>query len=305
MHQSTIPDIGVRDLLAILTVAQSGSFIAASLTLHMSQPALTRTVQRVEDAVGVPLFRRTTRRVEITPPGREFVAVAERVLNDLRIASRNLREVSDELRGQVIVSSVMSVAQTTLPAIVAGYRKSRPAVEIHVREGVHGAVIEDIRGGIADLGVTYMGDLPEGFVAEAIGTEAFFAILPPNHSLRRKRSLSLPDFAQQPLVSFPAGSRTRRLIEGSATSIGVLLDHSVTVTQFATLVSFVAAGVGLSIVPGGVLPTARAAGLEVRPIVSPEISREMGIVRLADRELTPVVAAFLTLLRADLGKAMR
>ena len=118
MHQSTIPDVGARDLLAILTVAQSGSFIAASLTLHMSQPALTRTVQRVEEALGVALFRRTTRRVEITSPGREFVAVAERILNDLRITSRHMREVSDEERGQVILSSVMSVAQTALPAIV-------------------------------------------------------------------------------------------------------------------------------------------------------------------------------------------
>lgn len=304
MHQSTIPDVGARDLLAILTVAQSGSFIAASLTLHMSQPALTRTVQRVEEALGVALFRRTTRRVEITSPGREFVAVAERILNDLRITSRHMREVSDEERGQVILSSVMSVAQTALPAIVAEHRQSRPGVEIHVREGVHGTVIEDVRGGIADLGVTYMGDLPEGFVSEPVGTEDFFVILPPEHPLRRKRGIELCDLAQVPLVSFPADSRTRRLIESAVTSIGVVLDHSVTVTQFATLVSFVAAGVGAAIVPSGILLQARNAGLETRPIVSPAVSRELGVIWLADREMSPSTVGFFASLQKNMRRSM-
>ena len=105
-----IPDLGSRQLLAVLAIADYGSFIAAAAFLKTSQPALTRTIKRIEDVLGVSLFDRTTRRVQLTAAGREFVAVAERVLNDLRISVRSMRNLVDQQRGQVIVASIMSQA---------------------------------------------------------------------------------------------------------------------------------------------------------------------------------------------------
>src|SRR5262245_53305800 len=99
----------------------------------MSQPALTRTVQRVEQALGLQLFRRTTRRIGVTPAGEEFIALANRVLDDLRLSFGNMQEIAGEQRGQVIVSTVMSVAYNQLPRIVAGYRASKPGIEIQLR----------------------------------------------------------------------------------------------------------------------------------------------------------------------------
>ena len=97
-----IPDLGSRQLLAVLAIADYGSFIAAAAFLKTSQPALTRTIKRIEDVLSVSLFERTTRRVQLTTAGREFVAVAERVLNDLRMSVRSMRELADQQRGQVI-----------------------------------------------------------------------------------------------------------------------------------------------------------------------------------------------------------
>lgn len=305
MHQSTIPDVGVRDLLAVLTVSQTGSFMAASLSLNMSQPALTRTVQRVEKALGVALFHRTTRRVEITAAGREFVMVVERMLNDLRITSRNMREVSEALRGQVIVSTVMSFAQTTLAPVVAQSRKDRPGIEIHIREGVHGDVVEDIRRGTADFGITYMGDLPQGIASEPFGAEGFFVLLPSKHRLTKKRSIEMAQFKGVPMVSFSSNSRTRRLIENAAALAGVILDQSVTVGQFSTLVCLVAANVGVAIVPGAVVQQARLAGLEARPIVAPRITRELGTIWLAHREMSPAARGLYGLLERSLKDSVR
>src|SRR5437879_2834909 len=113
----------------------------------------------IEGILGVRLFDRSTRSVRITTAGKEFVAVAERILNDLRITLRSMRELSDQQRGQVIVSSIMSVANGQLPRLVAEYRKAFPGIEIHVRDGVHGGVLEDVRSGAADFGITYLGEL--------------------------------------------------------------------------------------------------------------------------------------------------
>jgi len=175
---SNIPDLGSRQLLAVLAIADYGSFIAAAAFLKTSQPALTRTIKRIEDVLGVSLFERTTRRVQLTPAGREFVAVAERVLNDLRISVRSMRDLADQQRGQVIVAAIESVATGLLPRIIAEYHIARPAVELRVREGVHGAVLEDVRSGVADLGITFVDELPDTIAMVPLGREVFHAVTP-------------------------------------------------------------------------------------------------------------------------------
>jgi DNA-binding transcriptional LysR family regulator len=156
MDQALIPDLSSKELQAVCTIAEYGSFMAASLTLNVSQSALTRTVQRVEQAVGLELFRRTTRRIEITPAGQEFIALSNRILADLRISFESMREISDEERGLVIASAVMSVAYTQLPGILARYRQARARIQIQLREGVHGGVLEDVRSGVSDFGIDHV-----------------------------------------------------------------------------------------------------------------------------------------------------
>ena len=304
MRVSHVPDLSGRDLQAVLAVAEYRSFIAAAACLHTSQPALTRIIKRTEDVLGVRLFDRTTRRVEITAAGKEFVAVAERMLNDLSISVRSMREIGEAARGQVIVSSIMSVASSVLPRIAAAYRSMRPGVVLSVREGVHGSVLEDVRSGFADLGITYVDEVPEFVTATRIRREVFDVVLPRTHPLlrgagRRRRPLGLgmADIAAFPLVSLPSDSRTRRLIDAAASGAGVSLSHVVTVTQFATLMSFVRAGVGLAIVPSGSLANARGRSLVVRPLTRPRLTHHLGLIRLRDREPTPAAAAFAVLLQ--------
>ena len=206
MHPSSVPDLSSRQLHAVLAVAEYNSFIAAAAFLKTSQPALTRTIKRVEDVLGVRLFDRSTRRVGITAAGKEFVAVAERILNDLRISVRSMREIGEEQRGQIIISSIMSVANGLLPAIVAKYRASRPGIEIILREGVHGTVFEDIRSGTADLGITYVDDLPDFIEAKRMGREVFDVILPRTHPLgktSKHAAVALSDLVSFPFVSLP------------------------------------------------------------------------------------------------------
>src|SRR5271156_234998 len=102
MSTSGFPDLTSRQLETVLALAEYGSFIAAAALLRTSQPAVTRTLKHVEEVLGIRLFERSTRSVQITPAGKEFVGVATRVLNDLRITINSMRELSDQRRGQVI-----------------------------------------------------------------------------------------------------------------------------------------------------------------------------------------------------------
>jgi DNA-binding transcriptional LysR family regulator len=299
MPPAKVPDLSARQLHAVLAVAEYNSFIAAAAFLRTSQPALTRTIKRVEDVLGVRLFDRSTRRVAITTPGREFVAVAERMLNDLRISVSSMRQIGEEQRGQIIISSIMSVANGLLPAIVAKYRASRPGIEIILREGVHGTVLEDIRSGTADLGATYLDNVPDFIQAKRVSREVFDVILPRSHPLikaARRSSVTLAELAGFQLVSLPHESRTRRIIDGAAAAAGHTLHHAATVTQFATMMSFVRAGVGIAIVPSGATAGLLGRDLAALTLTKPRLSRDVGLIWLRERELTPAARGFASLL---------
>ncbi|WP_028604307.1 LysR family transcriptional regulator [Ottowia thiooxydans] len=299
MATEILPDLSSRELQAICAIAECGSFMSAAITLNVSQPALTRTVQRVEKAVGLELFRRSTRRVEVTPAGQEFISLATRVLADLRISFGNMREITDEQRGIVTVSTVMSVAYTQLPRIIAGYRQVKPKIELQVREGVHGTVSDDVRSGSSDLGVTYIDDVASEFSTISLSHEVFHVVMPSKHPLAKQSKINLDDLRSFPLISLPKEAQTRRLLDSHASVIGVTLSHAVTVNHFATLVQCVYAGVGIAIVPSGAVPAALHADLVTRPLMQPKLSRTIGVILLKDRTLTPSARGFLSHLQAD------
>jgi DNA-binding transcriptional LysR family regulator len=303
MPSQRLPDLSARQLRAVLAVAEYRSFIAAAAEMKTSQPALTRTIQQVERLLGLALFSRSTRQVSLTPAGREFVALAERLLNEMRIGLAAMRELADQQRGQVMIASILSLGQGVLPVVLAEYNRRFPGVEIQLREGVQGQVQEDVRSGLVDFGLGYVEDLPEGFHRESLTVEEFQVVLPQHHPLVARREVELAALRGERLVSLPPESRTRKLLDGAAAAAGFSFGHGIAVNQFATLYGLVRCGAGIGVVPTGAGPVARDPGLVFRPLVAPRLSREVGMLRLADRVLTPSAEGVLAALRARLRHA--
>jgi DNA-binding transcriptional LysR family regulator len=134
MRRDALPDLGSRELMAVIAVAQYRSFMAAAASLNLSQPAMTRMIKRVESELGVALFIRTTRQVAITEAGHEFAALAQRLLNDLKINVVHLRGKTGQLKGQVVVSSVFSLADAILPSLAADFGSRFPGIELRGAE---------------------------------------------------------------------------------------------------------------------------------------------------------------------------
>jgi DNA-binding transcriptional LysR family regulator len=291
------PDLSTRQLRAVVAVAENRSFVAAAVELKTSQPALTRTIQQVEALVGVALFSRSTRQVSVTPAGREFVALAERLLAEMRIGLAAMRDLADQRRGQVIIASIMSLGQGVLPALLAGYLSRFPGVEIQLREGVQGQVQEDVRAGLADFGLGYIEDLPPGFTTEPLAREEFHVVLPRDHPLAGQARVRLAALRGERLVSLPPESRTRRLLDGAAAAAGFSFGHGIAVNQFATLYALVRAGAGISVVPGGAGPLREDPELVFRPLAAPRLTRQVGVLRLAERPPSPAAEGLLAAIR--------
>lgn len=303
-HPSNVPDIRARELLTVVALAEYGSFVAAAAHLKTSQPALTRTVKRVERILGVTLFARNTRRVEITAAGREFVAVAERVLTDLQLTVRNMTEVSSEQRGRITLTTYSAFASHTLPDLVRRYRETRPSIEVRIREGRQSEIVEDVRSGVADFGIGYVNTLPDMLQAALLRKETLHAVVPLAHPLaaRKRPRVRLADLRDEPLVSPPSDTYLRRLIDGAAAAAGFTLHYAVTVERLLSVVNHVRAGVGIAILPWGVLPAQPWTGFQAALLVEPTMTVSVGLITLRGRYLTPAAASMMGLIQQEIRK---
>ena len=297
------PDLHTRQLRAVLALAEYRSFVAAAAGLKVSQPALTRTIKQLEARLGVLLFTRSTREVAATDAGKEFAALAERLINDLKIGVESVRERASEPRGQIVVASVISLASLISPRLIADFARRFGGVEIHLREGLQSSVRDDVRSGVADFGVAYVDHLPRLFATERLGEERFHAVLPVGHPLAARREIRLRALEGVPLVSLPAESRTRQLLDAAAAAATITLNHAATANRLPTLYSLVGNGVGLAVLAGSECPRGQQAGVVARPITDPRITAEIGIVRLRERDLSTGAASLLAVIRAGLKQA--
>jgi DNA-binding transcriptional LysR family regulator len=293
MQPFRVPGLNARELQALVAIAHFGSLIGAAAFLQTSQSALSRTVTRIEKLVGVRLFRRSTRRIELTPAGREFVAVSERVLNDLRIALGGLREVAGEQRGQVIVSALPIVVHHAMPPIVRAFCEQRPLVDLQIRAGYSGAVTEDVVGGLADFGIV-AGDVVSSAVERVdLRRESLYVIVPRDHALAETSApVRLAQLRDVPLISPPRDSQARLQIEGAAAAAGIHLRQAVLVPGFPEIIEYVRAGVGIGFVPAGALPQPLPDDVVARLLSAPALSISISMIRLLGRHMSPAAEAF-------------
>ena len=297
------PDLSSRQLHCVVSLARYGSFVAAASDLGLSQPALTRAIMRVEDTLGIRLFTRSTRRVALTAAGREFVPVAERLLADLEIGIRNMQALGGQQRGRLVIACLMSVAYGLLPKVIADYRKRHEGIDLEIREGVHSAIAEDVRSGLADFGIgdtSGASTIPASIDVEPLTEEGFHVVLRRNHPLAVKKRLRITDLASETLIAMPFGAGMRRSIDVAAAAVDIAFDRTITVSQFATIFKLVQAGVGLSIVPNSALATAVYDGIVARPLDERRLTRRLGLLRLRDRAASPAAEGFIDLLRVRL-----
>jgi len=290
-----VPNLSMKHLRTVVTLARFGSFVAAASYLRMSQPGVSRIVQQAEARLGVKLFARGTRSVSQTEAGA--------LLGEFLQQAQKARTLDGEMRGQLIIASLMSISHRVLPAALVAFRKKHPKIHVQIREGLTSAVAEDVASGIADFGIGNALGLAEGIVAEALVNEPCYVVMPKRHRLAALPAVSLKDIGDEPMISMPSHSGLRRTLDMAANDRGVVFNHSIITNQFGSLFDFVARGLGVAIVPASALPEGGSA-IVVKPL-RPAITRRIGILRLADKNLAPASQAFLEIFQPKFLAAAR
>lgn len=120
-------NVTLRQIHAFLAAADLGNFTRAAERLNMTQPALSLAIRELETELGIRLFDRTTRRVELTQVGAELSHSARKLIDDLELAMRNARDLAERKRGRIVVAAPPLLAAMILPGAIVDYRNCIPA----------------------------------------------------------------------------------------------------------------------------------------------------------------------------------
>lgn len=296
-------NIDTRQLRAFLTVAECGSFTRAAGRLHLSQPALTVQIRRLEEQLGLRLFDRNTRSVALTGAGAELVPRLARILADLDGALSDARDLTALRRGVVRLAVLPSFASGILPEIIAAFRDERPQIDFLLRDVIASGVERLLLDGEVDIGL--MGG-PIGHPDIEIAFRSrdhMHAVFPAGHPLERVRSLGLAELARFPLILMDAATSVRRVVDTAFAGAGIAPLRSAEVIYMTTAVGMVRAGLGVAILPGSAMEVRAVESLRSRRIESEALSREISIVRRRGRSIPAASALFLEALQQALPSA--
>jgi LysR family carnitine catabolism transcriptional activator len=288
----------LRHLSAFAAVARAGGFTQAARRLHSTQPAVTLLIRQLEENLGARLFDRTTRSVQLTAAGAQFLPGVERLLADLEATIGGVREAVERARGRVVVAALPSIASSILPQAIAEVRRANPEIVVSVRDAVAGRISAMVGSGEVDIGIGQRAGDDADVAFTKLLSDRLVAACPRAHALASRRRVAWVDLVGQPFISMSADSSVRRLVEEAFAAAGRRHEPAYEVLYMTTAVAMVAKDLGIAVLPSTALTAMNLRGIVVRPITAPVVEREIGSLTRRARSLSPAAQFFARTLAA-------
>ncbi|MDR3536275.1 MAG: LysR family transcriptional regulator [Acetobacteraceae bacterium] len=296
--------IDAPGLAAFLTVVETGTVHAAAILLGLSQPALTRRLQRLEAALGVALFVRSGQRLRLSEAGQRLLPQAQAHLDGLNQALDALRDAARYGAASVTLGCLATLSVSVLPGILAEYAAARPQVRVRVLDLTAREIEQAVRDGTADFALAMLGVPEPGLTQEVLATEPMVLLAPARHPIAVEVSVDWAGLAGLPLISIGPQSANRRLLESVQASRGLALEWRHEVQRLSTAVALVAAGVGLTVVPQLAARTHAEPDIRTVRLTGPTVMRRLGVLRRAGTPLSAAADALRRLCARELRRLL-
>ena len=240
----------LQQLRYAVAIAEEQSFTRAAQRCFVVQSALSRQIKSLESELGVRLFARTSRKVEVTPAGEAFVQQARLCLQAAERAKTSAAAAHGEIRGSLTIGVIPTVTAVDIAAVLGAFRRSYPEVGVHVRTGGSDEFLRRIAAGQLDVGLLGLaeGVTPQGVQTRKLSRERLVAVLSKGHRFAGRRRLRLEDLADEPFVDFPEGSSGREQSDLAFDRAGLRREVSFEVNTADLLTGLVRQGLGVALV---------------------------------------------------------
>ncbi|WP_353397520.1 LysR substrate-binding domain-containing protein [Hydrogenophaga sp. 5NK40-0174] len=294
-------NLNTRQLRAFLHLVREKSFTRAAASSYLSQPAFSALIRQLEDDVGVRLFDRTTRQVELTREGEEFEVSARRLLEEFDHAMSEVRDSVAIRRGRVSIALLPSLAADWLPPVLAQYHEQFPGVELRIADVLSEACVQAVKAGQADFALAATRVDSRELQAELFCSDRFHLVCRADHPLATSPSLRPKDLAQWPFVQLSRTSSVRQHLD--AAMHPNTLRQILEVDQLASVSGMVSAGLGISVVPALSLYQFQSPELAIRPLNWRGLKRDIYLIRRREKSLSIAAQRFYEWVMANRPKS--
>jgi DNA-binding transcriptional LysR family regulator len=297
--------LDVKRLRVLREVAAKGSFSAAAESLAYTQSAVSQQIAALEREAGTKLVERSARGVRMTEAGAALVRHADVILARLADAEAELEAIAGLRGGRLRLVSFATAGATLMPRAIALFRERHPGVELTLAPAEPDEALAKLRSGDADIGLLI--DAPfcaiddEGVERTHLLDDPMYVVLPAGHPLAAKPRIRLQELASDPWIGGSSGGCPDTLILMRACNAAGfeprIAFHS---DDYLAIQGFVAAGVGVSLIPDLALLAVRD-DVAIRSLASRPPIRRLQAATLRDAYRSPAVEAMLDVL-ADIGR---
>lgn len=239
----------LKQLKAFLVLARTLNYANAADELCLSQSALSLSIKTLEEELGGKLFKRNTRRVDITTEGLSLIPYAKKLLANWEDMEKDVKQRFKLHRGTLNIASMPFATHAVLPAVMHEFSKLHPNISFSIHDVTNEKIIEKVQEGIFEIGICYEPKHSEQLTFELVFKEDFVALVPKDHALAKRKSVSMAELCSYPFVTLQKPSIIRHVIEQTCVENNLVLDLKVECHQISSLSHFVAYGMGVTAIP--------------------------------------------------------
>lgn len=293
--------IDLAEIEAILAVAEFGSFGEAADHLAISQSAISARIRSAEEALGVKLFHRTTRKVTITSHGERLKNRALSTLSELKSVIEEFRDEERLARGHVKVGSTPTISAIALPDLVSKFSQEFPGITVSIRDDFFGEALERVANGDVDLGLVPVNSDYESYAIdfEHLFIEKMVILAPLRHPLQKLKRVTLSDVARYPVISMPPQTAMHSHLTRAFADHGLKFQANIQTMHALSAVALVRAGHGITLMPEGVLKFIRHEEFCVLKNTDFNVGRQIAIATARGRSLQPAAEAVVNFIREN------
>ncbi|WP_188587019.1 LysR family transcriptional regulator [Gordonia jinhuaensis] len=277
------------ELRWFIAVADQGNLTAAADEVHVSQPTLSRMVARLERELGVALFERTGRGLELTRYGQVYLDRARRANAELDAAKREIDELREPARGGLRLAFLHSFGVELVPELIRRFRAENPGVRFTLFQDAAETVVDHVDAGDADLAIVAPRPMRTDMAWRPIIDQRLALAVPADHRFAERPQIGIAEAADEPFVVMRKGFGMRRILDELCAQAGFEPNITFESTELATVAGLIGAGLGVGILP--IEDSPRQPNLVMVPLVGP--TREVGLVWQTTRPLPSVAKQFV------------
>jgi len=277
-------NIEIGDIEAFIELTETNSFAKAAINLSLSQPALSRRIQKLEQELGTKLFDRTTRKVQLSYSGRNFYERARGIIDAIKTATKTLNEKYN-FPSIIKIGAVNSALSNIVYPALKIFKEMEPRCKIQIIERSSNYVVDSVLGGECDFGINFTGIQEPGIDFENLFIEDYVVVFPKGDVLEKKRKIKLSDIKNRDFISVWKGSGSRIYFENALALQKEDLDWTYEVRHIPSALNMVEQGLGITLAPK--LAVSKDHNLlSYRPLIDHTVTRTMGLIKRSGRELS-------------------